>query len=171
MDKISAGNLAPQPLPEEQEPFFSRLAERLVYLRNRRWVQISLVLLLILLGVWGFFYVRSLLPRTPAQLLEERSDTLHTYLEVQEAGATLELIRAMIASGRQPEAVERYRNILAKDLEATFEDAPEPLRANWPVIEQHLNELQVSLGEGSEEALISLDALGAALQTLTLSSQ
>lgn len=36
-------------------PFWARLQERLTYLRNRRWVQISAALLLLVLTVWGFF--------------------------------------------------------------------------------------------------------------------
>jgi hypothetical protein len=152
-------------------PFFTRLAERLEYLRHRRWVQISLVLLLLALAVWGFFYVRSLLPRTPAQRLADQSDTLQTYLNLQEAGAKLELIRAMIEAGRQPANIERYRNILADDLEATFERSPKELKVNWPNIERRLNELQTSLNEGNEEALLVLGELEAELQKLTPSAQ
>jgi hypothetical protein len=151
-------------------PFWLRLQERLTYLRNRRWVQISAVLLLVALAVWGFFYVRSLLPRTPAQLLRDRTTTLRASAELQEATAKLELIRAMIVAGRQPAGVERYRNILANDLERTLEAAPKPLRENWPGIERQLDELQAALNEGSEEALTSLNSLKAALQRLTLSS-
>jgi hypothetical protein len=155
---------------EPDVPFLTRLAERLTYLRNRRWVQVSFVLIVIALAVWGFFYVRSLLPRTPAQLLDHRSDSLHTQLKIQEAVAKLDLIRAMIQAGRQPDSIERYRGLLANDLEAVFESAPKELKSNWSAIDKQLNELQVSLNEGNEEALASLLGLEAVLQGL-LSSQ
>jgi hypothetical protein len=171
MQKAASHKPATQPVLGPDAPLFSRLMDRLVYLRNRRWVQVSLVLVLLALALWGFFYVRSLLPRTPAQLLEDRSDTLHAYLEIQEASAKLELIRAMILAGREPDAVERYRGILANDLEKTFESSPKVLRESWSDIERGLNDLQANLSEGNQEALASLGELEATLQRLTLSSQ
>lgn len=152
-------------------PFLERLQERITYLRNRRWVQVSAVFILLALAVWGFFYVRSLLPRTPAQVLEDRSETLHAYLDIQEATAKLELIRAMIQAGRQPDSIERYRGILANDLKATFERSPKELRAQWSDIKRQLNDLQVKLNEGNEEALATLGGLEAALQRFEFTNQ
>lgn len=163
---ISQKTPAPPPL-DADAPFWLRLQERFTYLQNRRWVQICAFLLLVALAVWGFFYVRSLLPRSQAQLLDDQTDTLHAYLEFQEATAKLELIRAMINAGRQPSGTERYRTILANDLESTFERSPKELRSNWPEIERQLNELQVNLNEGNEESLATLVGLEASLQRLT----
>lgn len=96
---------------------------------------------------------------------------LQAHLEFQEASAKLGLIRAMITAGRQPASIERYRAILANDLERTFETSPKALRDDWPEIERQLNELQASLNEGSEEALASLLGLEAALQRFTFFPQ
>jgi hypothetical protein len=168
MQKTSPKKLTVQQAPLGPDaPFLTRLAERLTYLRNRRWVQVSFVLIIIALAVWGFFYVRSLLPRTPAQLLENRADGLRVNLKIQEAEAKLELIRAMIQAGRQPDDTERYRGLLADELETAFESAPKELKPRWSDVDKQLNELQVSLSEGNEEALTTLDGLKATLQHIS----
>jgi hypothetical protein len=155
------------PVPDPDAAFFARLAERLTYLRNRRWVQLSFVLLVLTLAVWGFFYVRSLLPRTPAQRLETRADTVRAYVRTQEAVARLGLLRAMIEAKREPATIERYRSLIAENLELTFKRSPKELRDQWGELERTLNQLQADLSNGNEETLATLGELEAKLQTLT----
>jgi hypothetical protein len=152
--------------PEADTPFFSRLRERLIFFGNRRWVQLFALALLLLLGIWGFFYVRSLLPRTPAQQLDSQTKTLHTALRVREAAAKLELLRAMIEARREPSSIERYRSLLVADLEATFERSPKNVREQWGEIESLFNQLQEDIGEGNERAFDTLEGLKATLQGL-----
>ncbi len=152
-------------------PFTERLRERLTYLRQRRWVQLSLIAFFLAFAVWGFFYVRSLLPRTPAQRLENDTRSAQTYLHLQEAQAKLTLIRAMIGAGRESANIERYRSLLASDLEATFERSPKALRANWPELKARLNHVQRALNEDNEEALVALNELEVVLQRLTSTAQ
>jgi hypothetical protein len=147
-------------------PFFSRLKERLIYLRNRRWVQLSALAVLLALAVWGFFYVRSLLPRTPAQLLELQTRALQTRLEVQDALAKLELLRAMIEARRTQTSIERYRYLIAEDLKASFERAPKELRQQWGAIHEDFKQLQADINDGSEGTLGTLTMLIAKLQRL-----
>jgi hypothetical protein len=154
------------PTPDPDAPFFSRLRERLTLLRNRRWVQLSALALLLGLGVWGFFYVRSLLPRTPAQTLEAQTETLHTALRVQEATAKLELLRAMIEARREAAGLERYRSLIATDLEATFKRSPKEVSTQWGEVERLFNQLQADINEGNEQTLATLDDLKASLQGL-----
>lgn len=151
------------PAPDPDATFFSRLRERLIFLSHRRWVQLSLLALLLALGVWGFFYVRSLLPRTPAQMLEARTETLYTALRVREADAKLDLLKAMIEARREPTDVERYRSLIVADLEATFKRAPEEVREQWTEVERLFNQLQADINEGSEGTLTTLDDLKARL--------
>jgi hypothetical protein len=145
-------------------PFFTLLKERLIYLRNRRWVQLSALALLLGLGVWGFFFVRSLLPRTPAQQLEIRSDTLQVHLHVRETLAKLELLRAMIATRREPALIGRYYTLMSEDLERTFERAPKEVRSQWNGLERDFRRLQEDISDGSEMTLVTLDAVKVRLQ-------
>lgn len=154
------------PVPDPDASFFSRLHERLVFLGNRRWVQLSALVLLLALGVWGFFYVRSLLPRTPAQTLEARTETLYTALGVREATAKLELLKAMIEARQEPTDVERYRSLIVADLEETFKRSPKEVRGRWTEVEGLFNQLQADINEGSEGTLTTLDDLKAMLQGL-----
>jgi hypothetical protein len=131
-------------------------------------VQLSALALLLALGVWGFFYIRSLLPRTPAQTLEARTETLHTALRVQEAAAKLELLRAMIEARREPTSIERYRSLIATDLEATFKRAPNEVREQWVEVERLFNQLQADINEGNERTLTTLNDLEARLEGLDL---
>jgi hypothetical protein len=158
---------APQPSTLEPDaPFLTRLRERFIYLRNRRWVQMSLTAVLLALAIWGFFYVRSLLPPTPAQTLAAEADKVHTYLELQEALIKLELIRAMIEADREPASIERYRNLIASDLEGTFKRAPRELRKQWRGLEPAFNGLQAELNNGKAEALAALTELETTLQAV-----
>lgn len=154
------------PTPDPDAPFFSRLRERLIFLSNRRWVQLSALVLLLGVGVWGFFYVRSLLPRTPAQQLEIQTETLHTVLRVREAEAKLDLLRAMIQARREPSSTERYRSLLVADLETSFNRSPRELREQWTQVENLFNQLQADISEGSESTLDTLESVKAALQGL-----
>jgi hypothetical protein len=147
-------------------PFFLRLKERLVYLRNRRWVQLSALALFIALGIWGYFYVRSLLPRTPAQHLDIQTDTLQTQIQVQDALSKLELLRAMLIARREEASIERYRALIANTLQTTFEGSPKELRAQWRDIDNAFNQLQMDMNNGSETTLTTLEGVIARLQRL-----
>jgi hypothetical protein len=168
--KPSLQRVTTPPVPDPDAPFLLRLSERLTYLRNRRWVQLSLLALLIALAVWGFFYVRSRLPKTPAQTLAIRTDSLQTSLRVQDAANRLELVRAMINAGRDPANVERYRNLIDEDLKATFGRAPREIRNQWGELESIFNQLQAELSSGSEETLVTLGELEAKLKTFNPAS-
>jgi hypothetical protein len=154
------------PAPEPAAPFFSRLRERLIFLGNRRWVQLSALVVLLGLGVWGFFYIRSLLPRTPAQMLDIQAQTLHTALRVSEAEAKLEVLRAMIVARLDPASIERYRSLMGTDLEEAFRRSPKEVSAQWAELERLFNQLQADISEGGERTLTSLDELKASLQGL-----
>jgi hypothetical protein len=154
------------PTPDPDATFFSRLRERLTFLGNRRWLQLSALALLLALGVWGFFYVRSLLPRTPAQILEAQTETLHTALRVREATAKLELLRAMIEARREAASLERYRSLIATDLEEAFKRSPEEVNTQWDDVERLFNQLQADINEGGERTLTTLDDLKVSLQGL-----
>jgi hypothetical protein len=144
----------------------ARLRERLVYLHNRRWAQLLGIAVLVVLGLWGYFFVRSRLPPTPAQKLEAHHEHLQTYARMQEAVMQLELIRAMIQAGRTPTTIERYCRLLAEELEATFTKAPLELRRQWPDLEGGFRQLQSDLMAGREEALVTLRELEATLRSV-----
>jgi hypothetical protein len=157
---------AQPPTLEPDAPFVARLRERFIYLRNRRWVQMSLAVVILALAIWGFFYVRSLLPRTPPQTLAAQADKVHTYLRLHEALIKLGLIRAMIEVDLEPSSIERYRNLIATDLELTFKRAPRELRKQWRGLEREFNSLQANLNTGKDEALAALTELEITLQAV-----
>jgi hypothetical protein len=144
----------------------SNLRERLVYLRSRRWVRLLLLGVVVMLVVWGYFYIKSILPRTPAQKLELRTESLRVYIQVQEAAARLELLKSMIIAGREQPNIERHRRLIAEGLEVSFEAAPLKLRKQWRDLETTFKQLQADLTNGREAALATLTELEAQLQMI-----
>jgi hypothetical protein len=163
---MTPSSTAQPPTLGPDAPFVARLRERFVYLRNRRWVQMFLAVIILALALWGFFYVRSLLPRTPAQTLAAQADKVHTYLRLHEALIKLELLRAMIEADSEPVSIERYRNLIATDLEVTFKQAPKELRKQWRGLERMFNEFQTEINNGKDEALAALGELEITLRAV-----
>lgn len=93
------------------------------------------------------------------QEAEQQIEQLQRDLSGAEARARLNALKSSIASGVEEEALREQYESIRTDLEATYQDAEGEAAETWENLSEQLDQLGDEIGEESQQAIDSIDAM------------